>query len=61
MPFVPFHKGSTTVPAKSKVAPATAAPAIAVKPVAAPKKNQTRVARPSGAGPAGSAGYFTTN
>lgn len=59
MPFQPFHAGSTTVAKKSKVAPPAPTLAIKIAPAAPPKKNATRVAKPSGAGPRGSAGYFT--
>lgn len=50
-PFVPFHKGSTTVQKKGKVAPAAAAPTQS-------KKQPTKVPKPVGQGPAGAQGYF---
>ena len=66
MPTVLFHKGSTTVAKKGTVAPAPSAPmpvavAIKVAPKPAPAKkaaNALKVAKPSGAGPRGAAGYF---
>ncbi len=60
MPFTPFTKASTNHP-KGKQMPAAPAVVQGPKPTAkrGPMPNaKGRVPKPSGAGPAGSAGYF---